>query len=66
MIGCGNRTILVSEDSPFRVGPHCKSRIYSLTEGQWSLSDNIVEIPEGWYVVPPSFVKTEDTLVKKQ
>jgi hypothetical protein len=26
-------------------------------KGDWVLSDNQVAIPEGWYVVSPSFVK---------
>ena len=56
-VGC-TRTVLVSEDSPIRMGPKVKARVYTLDpDGKWLLGDNEVAIPEGWYVVPPSFVK---------
>lgn len=55
--GCA-RTVLVSEDSPIRTGPDLHARVYTLTsDGEWRLSDNAVTIPEGWYCVPPSFVR---------
>jgi hypothetical protein len=59
MAACGcARTVLVSEDSPIRTGPDLHARVYTLTsDGDWRLSDNRVHIPEGWYCVPPSFVK---------
>jgi hypothetical protein len=56
--GCG-RTVLVTEDSPIRVGPSTKARVYTLNNGEWTLSGNTVTIPEGWYCVPPSFVHEE-------
>lgn len=28
-----------------------------MTDGEWELGANCVEIPEGWYLVPPSFVE---------
>jgi hypothetical protein len=28
-----------------------------MTDGEWELGANCVEIPEGWYCVPPSFVE---------
>jgi len=35
-----------------------RARIYTLdSDGKWILGDNKVTIPEGWYVVPPSYVK---------
>lgn len=56
-VGC-TRTVLVTEDSPIRTGPAVKARVYTLDpDGKWLLGDNEVAIPEGWYVVPPSFVK---------
>lgn len=55
MTGCA-RTVLVPEGSPIRVGPDAKARVYVRVEGEWRLSQNKVEIPEGWYMVPPSFV----------
>jgi len=54
--GCG-RTVLVPESSPFRIGPGTRAPIYTMTDGEWRLSDDRVEIPEGWYCVPPSYVE---------
>lgn len=55
--GCGSRTIFVPEESPMRVGPKSSLRVYHRIDGVWTLSENRIEIPEGWYLVPPSFVK---------
>lgn len=58
--GCSPRAVLVPESSPVRIGPEVAGRVYVLTpEGEWQLSGNRVEIPEGWYLVPPSFVEKE-------
>lgn len=54
--GC-TRTVLVPESSPIRIGPATRARIYAMTDGKWELGANCVEIPEGWYCVPPSFVE---------
>jgi hypothetical protein len=54
--GC-SRTVLVSEASPTRIGPKVHGRIYARVDGEWVLSENRVELPEGWYLVPPSFVE---------
>ncbi len=54
--GC-SRTVLVSEASPVRIGPGTKARVYARVGGEWILSENRVEVPEGWYLVPPSFVE---------
>jgi hypothetical protein len=54
--GC-TRVTMVSEGSPMRVGPECKTKVYVMTDTGWELSPNHVTIPEGWYVVPPSFVE---------
>lgn len=53
---CGPRTILVPESSPVRVGPNVVGRVYVREGGEWTLSANAVEIPEGSYIVPPSYV----------
>jgi hypothetical protein len=53
--GC-SRTILVPESSPIRIGKDCRSKVYTLIEGEWIESQNSVLIPEGWYCVPPSMV----------
>jgi hypothetical protein len=39
-----------------RIGPGIKGRVYVREAGAWVLSANEVEIPEGTYVVPPSYV----------
>ena len=54
--GCGPRTILVPESSPIRVGPGVVGRVYVREAGEWTLSANEVEIPEGTFIVPPSYV----------
>lgn len=57
MPGC-RRTVLVTEDSPLRVGPGTTARVYSLQpDGRWLLSEDQVQVPEGWYLVPPSYVQ---------
>lgn len=58
--GCGgSRTVFIPEDSPIRMGPSVRARVYTYQTGEWVLSANQVEIPEGWYCVPPSFVKDD-------
>ena len=55
--GCTS-TVLVTEAAPMRLGPESDVRVYTLQpDGRWLLSPNRVRIPEGWYVVPPSFVE---------
>ena len=54
--GCGPRTVLVPESSPVRIGPNVKGRVYVREGNEWTLSANCVEIPEGFYLVPPSYV----------
>ena len=57
--GCA-RAVLIPEGSPVRIGPDCRTRVYVMTGSEWKLSGNRVEIPEGWYVVPPSFVEESE------
>lgn len=61
--GCsaGSRTVFVPESSPMRIGPNARFKVWIRTKGsdEWELSANNVEIPEGWWIVPPSFVKPE-------
>lgn len=54
--GCASRTIFVPEESPMRVGPQSRIYVYHRIDGTWTLSQNRIEIPEGWYMVPPSYV----------
>ena len=57
-VGC-SRVVLVTEASPIRIGPDCRTQVYTLIDGEWRLGDNRVVIPEGWYVVPPSYVDSQ-------
>lgn len=57
--GCG-RTVLVSDGSPMRIGKGTAGRVYTRQDGEWVLSCDRVEIPEGWYVVPPRFVEEDE------
>lgn len=54
--GC-TRAVLVPESSPIRIGPKVRGTVYIRENGKWIASDNEVEIPEGWYCVPPSYVE---------
>jgi hypothetical protein len=58
--GCGTRTVFVPEESPMRVGPLTMMHVYHRVDGTWTLSRNRVMIPEGWYLVPPSYVRSDD------
>lgn len=42
-----------------RVGPKARLRVYHRVAGEWTLSNNSIEIPEGWYLVPPDYVSAE-------
>jgi hypothetical protein len=56
--GCA-RTVLVAESSPVRVGPCVRGRVYALVAGEWRLGSSVT-LPEGWYLVPPSFVEDDE------
>lgn len=59
--GCsGNRTVFVPEDSPMRIGPDARARVWVRVNGQWELSRNQITIPEGWYIVPSSYVEADE------
>ncbi len=61
VIGCApGRTVLVTDDSPLRIGPETTGQVYRLIDGEWVLSDDRVHLPEGWYAVPPRFVHPDD------
>lgn len=51
--------MFVPEESPMRTGPSSRIRVYHRIDGVWTLSENRIEIPEGWYLVPPSYVAEE-------
>lgn len=59
-LGCGgNRVVFVPDQSPVRTGPGTKGRVWTLEGGEWRLSGNTVEIPEGMYLVSPRWVEEE-------
>jgi hypothetical protein len=51
--------VFVPEESPMRIGPRADVRVYHRVDGIWTLSQNTIRIPEGWYLVPPSYVKAD-------
>lgn len=58
--GCGSRTVLVREGDPIRIGPGAKGTVYVRTGSEWRRSANSVDLPEGWYLVPPSFAEDDE------
>lgn len=59
--GCGgSRAVFIPDQSPIRTGPGIKGRVWMLIDGQWTLSSNSIEIPEGMYVVSPRWVEEAD------
>jgi hypothetical protein len=58
--GCSpNRTVFVPEASPMRGGPSSSMRVWMRIDGVWTLSGNRIDVPEGWWLVPPSYVAEE-------
>lgn len=55
--GCGSRAVFIPDQSPVRLGPAIRGRVWMLVDGQWALSANSIELPEGMYIVPPRFVE---------
>ncbi len=50
-LGCGStRVVFVDTDADLvRLGPGVSGRVYTLINGEWILSKNKVDLPEGWY-----------------
>jgi len=59
LAGCGStRVVFVDTQSNLvRIGPDVSGRVYVKKDGEWVLSKNKVEIPEGWYA---GGIPTED------
>ena len=51
LVGCGStRVVFVDTQSNLvRLGPGISGKVYVLKNGEWILSKNTVELPEGWY-----------------
>ena len=62
--GCGSRTILVSESSVLRVAPSVRGYAYlwDAEAKEWRIGGTMITYPEGWYLVPPSFVEQDEPL----
>ena len=59
--GCaGGRTVLVPESAPMRIGPEVRGRVYVMIDGEWVLRPDRIRLPEGWYLVSPSFVDADE------
>lgn len=58
--GCGARVVLVPEQAPIRTGPGMSGRVWVMHKGEWTLSQNRVPIPEGMYIVSPSWVDLDE------
>lgn len=54
--GC-NRTVLVSDGAPVRIGPGARARVYAMVDGSWVLGNDSISLPEGYYLVSPRFVE---------
>lgn len=60
--GCApNRTVFVPEASPMRIGPNARAKVWiKVDDGkEWTLSGNEIALPEGWWIVPSSYVEDE-------
>ena len=51
LIGCGStKVVFVDTQSQLvRIGPNVKGKVYVLKNGEWILSKNNMQLPEGWY-----------------
>ena len=51
IIGCGStKVVFVDTQSQIvRIGPNVTGKVYVLKNGEWVLSKNNMQIPEGWY-----------------
>lgn len=54
--GCvRGRTVFVEEGAPVKID-NARGRVWHLTEDGWRTEGGRTELPDGWYLVPPSFV----------
>ena len=47
------------DESPMRLGPGARARVYHRVAGEWTLSENALALPEGWYIVPTRYVEQQ-------
>ena len=62
--GCGSRTVLVPESAVLRVAPSVRGYAYlwDAEAQEWRMGGKMIDYPEGWYLVPPSYVEEEEPL----
>lgn len=58
-LGCGSRAVFIPDQSPMRIGEPTRMRVWMMVDGQWTLSANKIEVPEGYYIVSPRWVEDE-------
>lgn len=60
-VGCETRTaVFVGDADVVRAGPDgLTGRVYVNTDAGWTLTDEPVTVPEGWYAVPPPAAEPE-------
>ena len=51
LLGCGSTKVVFVDTHAqmVRIGPDVKGKVYVLKNGEWVLSKNKLQLPEGWY-----------------
>ena len=51
LMGCGSTKVVFvdTQSQMVRIGPNVKGKVYVLKNGEWVLSKNNMQLPEGWY-----------------
>ena len=51
LMGCGSTKVVFVDTQAqiVRIGPNVKGQVYVLKNGEWVLSKNKLQLPEGWY-----------------
>ena len=51
IMGCGSTKVVFvdTQSQMVRIGPNVKGKVYVLKNGEWVLSKNNMQLPEGWY-----------------
>jgi hypothetical protein len=56
--------VLIPETAVMRVAPDVRGYVYlwNRDDNEWQMGGKQISYPEGWYLVPPSFVETDEPL----
>ena len=51
LMGCGSTKVVFvdTQSQMVRIGPNVSGKVYVLKNGEWVLSKNNMQLPEGWY-----------------